>query len=94
MLVRCVVKNKSRCHVGRRLTECWEYPRGESNSYLKFRKLLFYPLNYRGCILRGKGTTFSLKPKKRGIYGCFFLANSNCLHSFAWFSRAYLFKFI
>ena len=25
-----------------------EYLRGESNSYLKFRKLLFYPLNYRG----------------------------------------------
>ena len=24
------------------------YPEGESNSYLKFRKLLFYPLNYRG----------------------------------------------
>ena len=24
------------------------YPRGESNPYLKFRKLLFYPLNYKG----------------------------------------------
>ena len=24
------------------------YPRGESNPYLKFRKLPFYPLNYRG----------------------------------------------
>ena len=24
------------------------YPRGESNPYLKFRKLLFYPLNYQG----------------------------------------------
>ena len=23
------------------------YSRGESNPYLKFRKLLFYPLNYR-----------------------------------------------
>ena len=23
------------------------YPEGESNSYLKFRKLLFYPLNYK-----------------------------------------------
>ena len=28
------------------------YPRGESNSYLKFRKLLFYPLNYRGSLFR------------------------------------------
>lgn len=27
------------------------YPEGESNSYLKFRKLLFYPLNYRGVEL-------------------------------------------
>ena len=25
-----------------------KYLRGESNPYLKFRKLLFYPLNYRG----------------------------------------------
>lgn len=25
-----------------------EYLRRESNPYLKFRKLLFYPLNYRG----------------------------------------------
>ena len=24
------------------------YPGAESNCYLKFRKLLFYPLNYRG----------------------------------------------
>ena len=24
------------------------YPRGESNPYLKFRKLPFYPLNYQG----------------------------------------------
>lgn len=24
-----------------------KYPRGESNPYQKFRKLLFYPLNYR-----------------------------------------------
>ena len=24
------------------------YPRAESNCYLKFRKLLFYPLNYEG----------------------------------------------
>ena len=24
------------------------YPRAESNCYLKFRKLSFYPLNYRG----------------------------------------------
>ncbi len=31
------------------------YPRGESNPYLKFRKLPFYPLNYRGsrCPLPG-----------------------------------------
>ena len=31
------------------------YPRGESNPYLKFRKLPFYPLNYRGngCSLCG-----------------------------------------
>ena len=27
------------------------YLRGESNPYLKFRKLLFYPLNYRGFSL-------------------------------------------
>ncbi len=27
------------------------YPRGESNPYLKFRKLLFYPLNYKGIYL-------------------------------------------
>ena len=26
------------------------YPRGESNPYLKFRKLLFYPLNYKGIL--------------------------------------------
>ena len=26
------------------------YPRGESNPYLKFRKLLFYPLNYKGAL--------------------------------------------
>ncbi len=26
----------------------FSYPRGESNPYLKFRKLLFYPLNYKG----------------------------------------------
>ena len=26
------------------------YPRGESNPYLKFRKLLFYPLNYKGNV--------------------------------------------
>ena len=24
-----------------------KYPRGESNPYQKFRKLLFYPLNYK-----------------------------------------------
>lgn len=27
-----------------------EYPRRESNPDLKFRKLLFYPLNYKGSI--------------------------------------------
>lgn len=27
-----------------------QYPEGESNSYLEFRKLLFYPLNYRGVV--------------------------------------------
>ena len=26
------------------------YPEAESNCYQKFRKLLFYPLNYRGLI--------------------------------------------
>ncbi len=26
-----------------------QYPRQESNLDLKFRKLLFYPLNYEGC---------------------------------------------
>ena len=30
------------------LSEITLYPRGESNSNQKFRKLLFYPLNYRG----------------------------------------------
>ena len=30
------------------------YPRGESNPYLKFRKLLFYPLNYKGSLLSGR----------------------------------------
>lgn len=29
-----------------------KYPRGESNPYQKFRKLLFYPLNYRGIAFR------------------------------------------
>ena len=27
------------------------YPGGESNPYLKFRKLPFYPLNYQGNVL-------------------------------------------
>ena len=27
------------------------YPRGESNPYLKFRKFLFYPLNYRALCM-------------------------------------------
>lgn len=26
----------------------YSYPQGESNSYLRFRKPLFYPLNYEG----------------------------------------------
>ena len=26
------------------------YPGAESNCYLKFRKLLFYPLNYQGIV--------------------------------------------
>ena len=36
------------------------YPRGESNPYLKFRKLLFYPLNYKGIPKIGgrKGNLF------------------------------------
>ena len=34
---------------GRTLT-LFLYPRGESNPYLKFRKLLFYPLNYKGNV--------------------------------------------
>ena len=30
------------------------YPRGESNPYLKFRKLLFYPLNYKAALVKWK----------------------------------------
>ena len=33
------------------------YPRGESNPYLKFRKLPFYPLNYRGSRCPMPGTS-------------------------------------
>ncbi len=33
------------------------YPRAESNCYQKFRKLLFYPLNYKGIL--------SLSPRPR-----------------------------
>lgn len=28
--------------------KCFLYPRRESNPNLKFRKLVFYPLNYKG----------------------------------------------
>ena len=38
--------------MGNRLWRLPWYPEGESNSYLKFRKLLFYPLNYRGVLQR------------------------------------------
>ena len=31
-----------------------KYPRGESNPYQKFRKLLFYPLNYKGSFCKCK----------------------------------------
>ena len=37
------------------------YLGGESNPYLKFRKLLFYPLNYKAAFVkRHKGSLFYL----------------------------------
>ena len=45
------------------LSELWS--RQESNLYLKFRKLLFYPLNYGTCSLGRKNNTF------RPVYGLF-----------------------
>ena len=41
------------------------YPRGESNPYLKFRKLLFYPLNYKGI------------PKQADAKVTFFMISAN-----------------
>ena len=51
------------------------YPRAESNCYLKFRKFLFYPLNYEGpylamwgqapLLVACKDSEFILAPKGR-----------------------------
>ena len=35
----------------------YQYPGAESNCYQKFRKLLFYPLNYRGIVNAEGGAT-------------------------------------
>ncbi len=43
---------------------CIVYPEGESNSYLKFRKLLFYPLNYRGSCFQGTKLMFKFEKGK------------------------------
>ena len=53
------------------------YPRAESNCYLKFRKFLFYPLNYEGpylamwgqapLLVACKDSEFILAPKGRPL---------------------------
>ena len=45
-----------------------KYPRQESNLYLKFRKLLFYPLNYEGGL-------FELKDKDYNTNFCYSIIN-------------------
>ncbi len=37
----------------------YKYPRQESNLYLKFRKLLFYPLNYEGGLFEFKDKDYN-----------------------------------
>ena len=39
---------QKKCANTERISTPNEYPQGESNSYLRFRKPLFYPLNYEG----------------------------------------------
>ena len=54
-LARCITHKKrlaTKAVASHRL-----YPRGESNPYLKFRKLPFYPLNYRGSRCPMPGTS-------------------------------------
>ncbi len=41
-----------------------EYPQGESNSYLRFRKPLFYPLNYEGIQRHAQAAHLSGKDSK------------------------------
>ena len=45
-----------------------KYPRQESNLYLKFRKLLFYPLNYEGGL-------FELEDKDYNTNFCYSIIN-------------------
>ena len=46
LLLKPDIQKNSGLHAER----CCEYPGAESNCYQKFRKLLFYPLNYRGIL--------------------------------------------
>ena len=73
-LARCITHKKrlaTKAVASHRL-----YPRGESNPYLKFRKLLFYPLNYKTNFLFGVAKVESFLQTDK------FLGNENRKYSF------------
>lgn len=62
-------------HISKTGLLCYEnrpvvvYPGAESNCYLKFRKLLFYPLNYQGIAVSGDKDRINLRDMQKFV--CF-----------------------